>query len=932
MQLPAAAPGTCPTGAGSRPNPTHGVTSFLGKLAATIRRHSLTCLGAHPNMAEMAESRSLIGQIISHYRIIEKLGGGGMGVVYKAEDTELGRFVALKFLPETLVHDPQALERFRREAKAASALNHPNICTIYEIGRHEAQSFIAMEFLDGRTLKHAIAGRPMDMERLLTIAIDVADGLDVAHSKGIVHRDIKPANIFITERGHAKILDFGLAKVGFTNSTSANTLATQDVDPDHLTSPGSTLGTVAYMSPEQALGKELDARTDVFSFGTVLYEMATGTLPFRGDTSAASFNSLLNKEPILPLRLNPDLPPELEHIISKALEKDRDVRYQSAAEVRADLRRLRRDTSSGKVSAVSPRMAESVAATPAARISWRWISAAGAVLGMAVVAVVLFWLRSAPPVLRVTAVTPITHDGFAKWSLVTDGPRIYVTETRGANEFLAQASAAGGETSVISTPLPNIRAQDVALDRSQLLTYGYRGTEAEYAFWLVPLPSGPPRRVADVVGHSAAWSPDGRRLVFARGSEIFLAKNDGTNVEKLIGTSGVPSGVRFSPDGKRIRFDVNATAPNSGSLWEVGSDGSNLRPLLAGWHTTPVECCGRWTPDGRYYVFSSGTDVWALREGTGILRARDSVPARLTTGPTAYSNPTPSQDGKRIFVIGQQARGELVHFDPRAKEFVPFLSGISACELDFSRDGKWVTYVTYPERILWRSRVDGSERLQLTYPPVAAMLPRWSPDGTGIAYSAAQPGKPWKLFLISAQGDRNEELLTEEMNELDAAWSPDGTRIAFGRYGGVGSAIYMLNVKGRQVTTLQDSKDLFAPRWSPDGQHLAASSADSKKLFVFDFKSQKWSEWTQQPQGLGFPTWSRDGAYLYYDNSFADKPTLRRIKIGQRESELVLDLRSLNRYTDSIIGSWSGLAPDGSPLVVLDRSTQEVYALELEER
>ena len=886
----------------------------------------------------VAGSTAVANDVVSHYRIQERLGEGGMGVVFRAEDTRLGRAVALKFLPDHLAQNPQALERFHREARAASALEHPNICVVHDIGEHEGRPYMALELLEGETLKQRIEAGPLPVETLLDLGIQIADALDAAHEKGIVHRDIKPSNIFVTSRGQAKVLDFGLARLPETDPPGMSNLPTAS-GPDLRTSPGTVMGTIAYMSPEQARGWPLDARSDIFSFGAVLYEMATGRPPFDGRTAAVLFDAILNHEPPAPSLVNPAIPAELSQITLKALEKDRGMRFQTAKDVLADLRRVRRDTGSGRRPASS---GASPAATPATPVRIpHWTRRMGLVRGALVLlgaAVVGLWplSSSAPP--EIKAYVPITADRVRKLMPVTDGPRVYFTETpRVDRSVLVQVASAGGDVVPLPVPLASLMALDVSPDGSEILVGGARealGTGQRVAdLWTVPVVGGTPRRLGTLAGNGAAWSPDASRIAYTVERELRLASADGARSSTVWTADAPVSYPAWAPDGRRLRVTVTDPSGERDSLWEVGADGRNPHLLLPGFPYSA--CCGRFTAKGRYFVFqaagAASVDLWLLREGSLWRPWSRRRPVRITHGPLDFFGPVPSRDGRRLFALGSRRSGELARYDARAGQFLPYLGGPSIVGLDFSADGRWLTYVGLPDGILWRSRADLSDRRQLTFAPKTAALPRFSPDGSRIAFASTSPGEPSRIQVVAAEGGVPETVAPDDRSEVDVSWSPDGASLAFGLRVDQDRpdrpmTIEVVDLKTRRAAPVPGSEGLFSPRWSPDGRHLAALSRDSLRLLLFDFPAGAWRTVLSGEELIAYPEWSRDGRHL-----FVNVGAVRlRVRVADAHRDEVASFQGL-RQANGPYGEWVGQGPDDSILALRDTSIQEIFALEWEQ-
>ncbi len=547
---------------------------------------------------------------------------------------------------------------------------------------------------------------------------------------------------------------------------------------------------------------------------------------------------------------------------------------------------------------------------------------------------------AAPTTPRITSITQVTHDGYPKINLLADDSQLYVTELPALNRVIAKVTLPNSDRSLVQSPFSSLQALDLSADRTKLLI-STQGKSRDSEFWTLPIAAGKPQRVGDLSGRDASWSADSNELVFAKGSSLHLAGSTGAQTRQLYSAGGSVFAPRLSPDGQRIRFTVSDTENSTTSLWEIRRDGSNPHALLGNWQYKSAACCGSWTSDGRYYIFQATqtlpnttvvvTTLWALADSKANSDSA-AEPVPLTGAPMSFGNVSAARDNKKIWAIGVEPKVEVVKYDPGKQHFQPVIPGLSATDLDFSADGKWVAYVAIPEGTLWRSRADGSDRLQLTLAPDRAALPRWSPDGKQIAFASMKPGESWKLSLVPAAGGESRYLLSENGSQIDANWSSDGSQLMFGDFNHdtSGINIRIIDFKTRKLDTIPGSEGLFSPRWSPNGKHIVALSPDSTALMLFDYDTQKWSKWLTETAGsVSYPAWSKDSQSLYFDDLVNGAETIRRLKIGERQPESVFVLPGIDRYMGAL-GPWSGRAPDGSWMFVRDRSTQEVYQLAIE--
>jgi len=909
------------------PDKRREVESLL--LADKQAQHSFLSGPALGSTEELA-----VGRRLGIYEIVARIGAGGMGDVYQARDTKLGRSVAIKVLRLEFDHDPERLSRFQREARLLASLNHPNIATIYGLEQSGDTQYLVMELVPGKTLAERLRAGPVDIAEALAIALQICAALESAHEQGIVHRDLKPANVEVMPDGRVKVLDFGLAKA-FAGEFDADTQ--RSLAKAAGSEAGTILGTPAYMSPEQVRGKSVDKRADIWAFGCVFYEMLSERRAFDAESITEVLAAVLTKEPDW-ANLPKTTPPAIQRLLRRCLVKEPKQRLRDIGDARITIEEVQsgRDGTEPTVSAVQVDAGQKQSLVK----RWRWTVPLMLVI-LILAAVLAFLFRPAMPVPRITASNRVSNDGRGKVRMVTDGSRIYFSSSSGFSYSLNEVSIAGGTTVPMHTSVESPIITDISPDRSELLVLNCQiPIDWDCPLFALPLLGQSPRHIGNNRADDATWSRDGKELVYAEGNTLYRIRVDGSESTKIVSLAegSHPFWPRWSPDGSRLRF-TTLTDTHQGSLWEVSADGSNLHPLFVGWNKQPSECCGSWTPNGKYFLFTSQrsgvNNIWAIRDEKSVFYKPTKEPVQLTIGPTPTSSPLVSPDGKKVFVVAAQVRGELVRYNLTSHQFSPYLSGISAISANFSADGKWVVYTQYPENTLWRSKIDGSERVQLTFPPFTVLQPRWSPDGTRVAFMGHEPGKPFSVYVIPSGGGSTEQSVPGNHFGADPNWSPDGNRLLFGRYaaevapGGGTLNLEILNLRTHEILKVPGSEGLWAPRWSRDGHHILALQREDGWLMLFDATTQKWSPLVKMV--VDWPEWSHRGDYIYFYGAEAGgKQGLYRVRISDDKLELLFSLNDFRQPPDSGWGSWKGLAPDDSPLLLRDAGAQDIYALDVD--
>jgi Tol biopolymer transport system component len=876
------------------------------------------------------------GQIVSaRYKIVRLIGRGGMGQVYEAEDLELREPVALKTLLPEIAEDNRAIERFKREILARKVA-HPNVCRVFDLGYHVTSSgskvaFLTMELLAGATLAERLKeeGR-MSTAEALPIINQVAEGLAAAHQAGIIHRDFKCRNVILVPakdaqgRVRAVITDFGLARHADPRESAG----------DSGPGTGRGMGTPDYMAPEQVGGEQAGPAADIYALGVVIYEMVTGALPFEGETPLEVAVRRLKEGPIPPRSRVPELDPNWEKVILRCLERHPGLRFETALDVASALR-------GGCDLEGAPVRTDGVGRRAFAGLLRRHPMRALAVSVAVLVLALGYWFVRPLPAPLVINYEPLTHDGNEKHGpLVTDGPRLYFEEKIDGKWMLAVIPSGGGTLSTYPLPSPEVSVSDVAPDGSDLLGWGVIPGLAGPRLLVWSAPGGSLENPAGLHGEYPTWSPDRTSVAYSDGvHSLFVAGRRGENPRKVASVDGCPQYVRWSPDGRSLRFSQLDPKSEANSLWEVPVVGGQPQSLLARWNHGAAD--PRWTADGSYSLFESGpageTDIWARRENCNPFRWRRREPMRITAGPLDYSDPVPSRDGSKLFVLGQHYGEELVRYDLKSKTFVPYLPALLAADPDYSPDGEWVAYARLSERTLWRSRPDGSDAVALTVTGARVYSPHWSPDGKQIAYVAISAQNQYKAYVVPAEGGQPQQLLPGAGEEGIPTWSHDGNFLVFGDvlHGLHASemAIHVLDLDNHRLSTLPGSNGLWTPRWSPDGRHIAALAlGDEAKgqlpacpaVLLYDFRTRRWTTLASVP-GIRNLAWPRESQYVYFRTGGADQG-MYRVHIVSKIVEPLVSLRACPGGGDD----WFGMAADGSLLIMKDTKIQEVYALDMQ--